>query len=53
MRYILTENGLAIKNDDIVYGQVIYAMDLDGDGIEEYVGMSDIENSDTMVYFSE
>ena len=34
-------------------GQVIYAMDLDGDDIEEYVGMSDIENSDTMVYFSE
>ncbi len=53
MRYILTEKGLAIKNDDIVHGQVIYAMDLDGDDIEEYVGMSDIENSDTMVYFSE
>ena len=53
IRYILTENGLAIKNDDIVYGQVIYAMDLNGDGIDEYIGTNNMEDSNTMVYFEE
>lgn len=53
MRYILTENGLSIKNDDIVYGQIIYAMDLNSDGIDEYVGMNNIEDTNTMVYFEE
>ena len=49
----LTENVLAIKNDDIVYGQVIYAMDLNGDGIDEYVGTNNMEDSNTRVYFEE
>ena len=53
MRYILTPKGITIKNDDIVYGQMIYAMDLNGDGIDEYVGIDNIEDSNTMIYFSE
>ncbi len=53
MRYILTPKGLVTKNKDIVYGQRIYAMDLDKDGFDEYVGTDNMEQLNTMVYFSQ
>lgn len=36
IRYVLTERGLRSSNEDIDYGQAIYALDINGDGLDDY-----------------
>ena len=43
IRYILTEKGLVSSNEDIVYAQSMYPTDLNGDGLDDYWLVTDIE----------
>lgn len=36
IRYLLTEKGLQTWNEDIAYGECIYPLDFNGDGLEDY-----------------
>ena len=44
IRYVLTKEGLRARNEDIEYGDCIYAGDFNGDGKDDYIGVTDIEN---------
>lgn len=50
IRYILTKKGLVSKNEDISYGDRIYALDFDGDEIDDYVKIIDIEKMQQFLY---
>lgn len=43
IRYILTEKGLVSSNEDIAYAQSMYPVDLNGDGLDDYWLVTDIE----------
>lgn len=43
IRYILTKKGLRSSNEDIVYAQCIYPIDLNVDGLDDYWLVTDIE----------
>ena len=43
IRYLLTEKGLRSSNEDIVYAQCIYPCDLNGDELDDYWLVTDIE----------
>lgn len=36
IRYILTERGFRSSNEDIAYGESVYVMDINGDGLDDY-----------------
>lgn len=50
IRYILTEKGLISQNEDISYGDRIYAFDFNDDGIDDYVKIVDIEKLQQYLY---
>lgn len=53
IRYVLTKKGLMSHNEDIAYGERIYALDFDRDGKDDYIGIQDIEKMYQKIYISE
>lgn len=53
IRYILTEKGIRSANEDIVYGQCIYACELNQDGYDDYWMMLDNESKQGTLYISQ
>ena len=50
-RYILTENGLVSSNDDISYGEKIFAADFNSDGKDDYINYTMGPNSNIVRLF--
>lgn len=44
IRYVLTTQGLRARNEDIEYGDRFYTDDFNGDGKDDYIGITDVEN---------
>lgn len=44
IRYVLTEKGFVSKNEDIAYGERIYGFDFTGDGKEDYIKITELED---------
>ena len=53
IRYLLTEKGLETANEDIGYGQCIYPLDFNGDGLEDYWFVEDNINRRGKLYLAE
>lgn len=53
IRYVLTQKGLVSKNEDIGYGDRIYALDFDGNGMDDYVKIVDIEKMQQFLYLAQ
>ena len=51
IRYILTENGLVSSNDDISYGEKIFAADFNSDGKDDYINYTMGPNSNIVRLF--
>ncbi len=49
IRYVLQEDSLVSRNEDITYGQRIYACDFDGDGNDDYIFYNGEESTLYMV----
>lgn len=52
IRYILTENGLISRNEDIEYGQRFYVCDFNKDGKDDYIKIEDAENNSQKLYLA-
>lgn len=53
IRYLLTEKGLQTSNEDIAYGQCIFPLDFNGDGLEDYWLVEDNINRRGKLYLAE
>ncbi|MGL4790302.1 MAG: hypothetical protein ACRCW1_02740, partial [Anaerotignaceae bacterium] len=53
IRYILTPEGIISSNEDIFYGEKIYASDFNNDGIDDYIKISGESGSVKEVYLGE
>lgn len=53
IRYLLTEKGLQTENEDIAYGQCIYPLDFNGDGLEDYWFVEDNIERQGRLYLAE
>lgn len=53
IRYLLTEKGLETENEDIGYGQCIYPLDFNGDGLDDYWFVEDNINRRGRLYLAE
>ena len=53
IRYLLTEKGLQVSNEDIAYGEYFYPLDFNGDGMEDYWFVEDNINRRGRLYLAE
>lgn len=52
IRYILTEQGLKSSNADILFGQMMFPFDFNGDGITDYLNVISNESLEGVYYIS-
>jgi len=50
IRYILSEKGMAVQNDDIEYGVSFHVDDFNNDGLYDYIKIEDDENLTLALY---
>ena len=53
VRYVLDKRGLVTKNADINYGQQLFVADINGDGFDDYISLTDFENNIQKLYIAE
>lgn len=53
IRYLLTEKGLQVANEDIEYGQCFFPLDFNGDGLDDYWFVEDNINRRGRLYLAE